>query len=199
MFVASYIEVAPRVIDQAAALLRREREAARDDTGLVQCEVLQRLDRPNQFVALSCWSTQQALEAHRQTRHVADLDQELAALLLAPCDSRLHRRLTTSETMPPSDRDITVVTHVDVTPQHKDAAVTALLELAAAGRTHGGNHGFEVWQQLDRPNHFSLVERWIDSETLEAHGMASATRACRQTLAPMLGALFDDRRYRALG
>jgi len=198
VFAATYIEVVPSVSDQAARLLRREQEASRNDEGVLRLEMLQRLDRPPQFLALSGWSSEQALETHRQTPRVVDLNQGLAPMLGAPYDSRQHQALAQTEESQSGAAAITVVTHVDVTPPKKDAAMAALEQLAAESATHQGNYRFFVWQQLDRPNHFTLVETWADRDALEAHGRAAATTAFRRTLAPMLGALYDDRRYRVL-
>jgi quinol monooxygenase YgiN len=198
VFVATYLEVIPPATDETASLLRREQEATRADEGLLWFEPLQRLDRPTQFLALSAWSHPPALWAHRSTPHVADLNQALAAFLAAPLDSRHHRGLASSEVRPPGASGLTVVTHVDLTPTHKDEAMVALQELAIRSRSHPGNRCFLVWQQLDRPNHFSLVETWTATDTQQAHSMADETQAFRRTIAPMLGALYDDRWYRPL-
>jgi quinol monooxygenase YgiN len=198
VFVATYLETISPTVAEAAALLRREREATSDDEGLHRFEVLQRMDRPSQFLVLSAWSTPEALEAHRSSQHVSDLTRALVGLLVAPPDSRLHRELATNETTATGATGTSVVTHVDVTPAHKDAAVEALQQLFEHSRSHEGNRRFHVWQQQDRPNHFTLVETWSGSDALEAHLMQTETRAFRRVVAPMLGALYDDRRYQTL-
>ena len=89
-------------------------------------------------------------------------------------------------------------THVDVIPQHKDAGVEALQELAAASRPQPGNVRFEVWQQANRGNHFAVVETWSTRRRFDAHLMAADTREFRSKLAVMTGALYDERLYRLL-
>ena len=90
------------------------------------------------------------------------------------------------------------MTHVDVIPQHKDAGVEALQELAAASRPQPGNVRFEVWQQTNRGNHFAVVETWSTRRRFDAHLMAADTREFRSKLAVMTGALYDERLYRLL-
>jgi hypothetical protein len=51
---------------------------------------------------------------------------------------------------------IVVVTHVDVPPPFKDTVVPMLQQLAEASRKDAGNQRFEVQQQANRPNHFTV-------------------------------------------
>ena len=91
-----------------------------------------------------------------------------------------------------------VVTHVDVIPPRKDDGLAALKQLADAGRSSAGNVRFEVVQQTNRPNHFTVVEIWKDARAVEAHAMADATRRFRDALGPMSGALYDERMFKAV-
>jgi quinol monooxygenase YgiN len=50
----------------------------------------------------------------------------------------------------------------------------------------------------NRLNHFTTVEVWKDKPALDAHGLAAGTREFRENVGKMLGALYDDRRYRTL-
>ena len=77
-----------------------------------------------------------------------------------------------------------------------DAA--ALESLARASRAGAGNLRFDVVQQASRPNHFTVIETWTDARSAEAHSMAAPTRAFRDALAPMTGALYDERFYLAV-
>jgi quinol monooxygenase YgiN len=90
------------------------------------------------------------------------------------------------------------VTHVDVIPPRKDDAVALLTQLAAASRTDTANVRFDVVQQTNRPNHFTVVEVWKDRGAFDAHGMAAPTRQFREQLGPMSGALYDERLYAVL-
>jgi quinol monooxygenase YgiN len=53
-----------------------------------------------------------------------------------------------------------------------------------------------VLQLPNRLNHFAVIETWRDRQTLEAHQAAAHTRDFRTKLAPMAGALYDERLYR---
>jgi quinol monooxygenase YgiN len=43
-----------------------------------------------------------------------------------------------------------------------------------------------------------MVEIWKDRAALDAHNAAAPTREFREKLGHMMGALYDDRRYRSL-
>jgi quinol monooxygenase YgiN len=71
-----------------------------------------------------------------------------------------------------------------------------LQTLAEAGRK--GAERFEVWQQGNRANHFTVNEIWNNEAALDDHVVAPATREFREKLGPKNGALYDDRRYKNL-
>ena len=97
-----------------------------------------------------------------------------------------------------NDGAVITVTHVDVVPPQKDMTSALLKQLAEYSRRDDGNLRFEVVQQVNRPNHFTVIEIWRDAKALEAHSMAAPTREFRDKLAPMTGALYDERMYRGL-
>jgi quinol monooxygenase YgiN len=92
-----------------------------------------------------------------------------------------------------------VVTHVDVFPPRKDDAVGLLKVLGDTARKEDGNLRYEVVQQTNRPNHFTVIEIWKDRKAFNAHLAGVLVRAFRDRLAPMSGSLYDERLYRALG
>jgi len=187
---ATYVEVAPPSTAQAAALLRQHRQAA----GALRTEVLQRVDRPNQFVVLAVWKDPKAFEG---SPAVTGLREVLRPLLVSPLDERLHQALAVGAPAA-APGAVYVVTHVDVVPPRKDDAVALLTRLAQSSRAEPGNLRFDVVQQSSRPNHFTVVEVWKDRPAFDAHGMAAATRQFRESLGPMSGALYDERLYSAL-
>jgi quinol monooxygenase YgiN len=197
-FTATYVEVVPPSTALAAALLRQYRDASRNQDGALRFEVMQREDRPNQFTVLAAWIDPGAFEAHSGTDHARRLSEGLATMLAAPNDTRRHRGLSVGLARVGGRASIAVVTHVDVVPAHKDNGAAALGQLAVESQKHTGNLRFEVWQQLDRPNHFTVVETWSSRRTFEAHIMAAETHAFRTKLAEMTGALYDERLYRPL-
>ncbi len=196
VYTATYVEVAPPSTAQAAALLRQYGEASRKEAGNVRAELLQRVDRPNQFVILTAWKDQQALDAHRAAGAIRDALDKLKPLVTSPNDERVHLGLSVAQAAAASGAGtVYVVTHVDVIPPRKDDGVAALTKLADASRRDAGNVRFDVVQQTNRPNHFTVVEAWSDRKAFDAHGMAAHTRQFREQLAPMSGALYDERLY----
>lgn len=198
-YTVTYVEVGPPTTAQGAALLRQYGKASRTDAGAVRVEILQRIDRPNQFTVLAAWTDQKAFEAHQAGPAAKEFHARLQPLLASPNDLRLHQGLTVgTATAPGSAGAVYVVTHVDVIPPRKDDAVAALKQLAEDSRKDPGHVRFDVVQQTNRPNHFTVVEVWADRKAFDAHGMASPARRFRDQLAPMSGSLYDERLYLAL-
>lgn len=197
-FTVTYVEVVPPSAAEGATLLTRYRDASARNADALRFEVMQRLDRPNQFAVLATWKSQNAYEAHVGTAHLTRLSQELAPLLAAPNDTRQHNGLAVGHVRAAGRASITAVTHVDVIPQHKDDGVVALQQLAEASRTHAGNLRFDAWQQTNRPNHFTVVETWSNRSGFDLHAMAAETRDFRTELAIITGALYDQRLYKTL-
>jgi quinol monooxygenase YgiN len=83
------------------------------------------------------------------------------------------------------------VTHVDYIPPKKDEGIAALEQMVEPSRRDAGNLRYDVLQQLNRPNHLTLVEAWKDQKALQAHEAAVHTVQFGKTITPMSGALFD--------
>jgi quinol monooxygenase YgiN len=199
LYTVTYVEVVPPSTAEGAALLRRHGAAVREDTGNLRVEVLQRLDRPNQFTVLATWKDRKAFEAHGVTADARELRDQLTPLLASPNDERLHHALSVGRApATAASGAVYAVTHVDVIPPRKDDATAALAELAEDSRRDAGHVRFDVVQQTGRPNHFTVVEVWRDRAAFDAHGMAAHTRRFRELLAPMSGSLYDERLYAVL-
>jgi quinol monooxygenase YgiN len=199
IYVVTYVEVMPTAIAEALTILRRYRDAVRREDGHRRGEVIQRVGQPHQFAILEAWRDLTAFAAHGQGTNSADMLAKVAALRNAPSDERVHTALSVGPVEPaPTAGAVHVVTHVDVIPPRKDDGMAALEQLADASRLAGGNLRFEVVQQTNRPNHFTVVEIWSSAKAREAHSMATATRQFRDSLAPITGALYDERIYAAV-
>ena len=57
---------------------------------------------------------------------------------------------------------------------------------------------FDVWQQTNRPNHFTVVETWLNRPAYDAHFAHQQTKDFRGKLVTMTGALYDERLYRTI-
>jgi len=194
-FTVTYVEVGPILAKIGAAALKTYKEASRKDEGNTSLEVLQRIDRPNQFVVLGAWADQKAFEAHANGANMKGLNEKLGTTIAAPSDTRTHNPLSVAAAKAGKD-PIYVVTHVDVIPPQKDNGVAALQQLATESRNHQGNLQFDVWQQTNRPNHFTVVEAWANRGAFDVHEMQKPTREFRNKLATMTGALYDERLYK---
>jgi len=195
LYTVTYVEVGPVLTKVGALALHTYREAARKDAASL--EVLQRLDRPNQFVILGAWADQKAFEAHMAGDATKKLNEKLATMLASPIDTRQHNGLSVAPAKAGKNA-IFAVTHVDVVPPEKDNAANALEQLADGSRRHAGNLQFDVWRQANRSNHFTVVESWANRGSFDVHGMQKETREFRMKLGPMSGALYDERLYKVL-
>ena len=198
VYVATYVEVVPTAINDGAALLKQYRDASRKDGGNLRMELVQEMGRPTRFAMLTIWADQKALDAHVKTAHAAQFRDKLRAIHAAPYDERLHSGLSVAARDTLRAGSIVVLTHVDVPPPFKDTTVPMLQQLSEASRKDAGNLRFEVQQQANRPNHFTVVETWADQKAYDQHVMAAHTRQFRDKLGPMSGALYDERLYRPL-
>jgi quinol monooxygenase YgiN len=194
----TYIEVTPPAEAQAAALLRQVAAASRKEGGNVRYDVLQSTDRASQFAILETWRDGKAFKAHAGGGAMKQFRAALDPLRISYYDERLDTAIDAAAPQPAGKEAIYVATHVDVTGQFKDDAIVMMKKLAADGRREAGCERFEIWQQNNRLNHFTVVEVWKDKSALEAHGRTAAAREFREQVGHMMGALYDDRRYRAL-
>jgi quinol monooxygenase YgiN len=161
-------------------------------------ELAQEAGRPTRFAVLGIWADQKAYEAHGKAAHTAQFRDKLRAVHAAPYDERVHSGMFVGARDALRAGSVVVVTHVDVPPPSKDTLVPLLQQLAEASRKEAANQRFEVQQQANRPNHFTVVELWADQKAYDSHVMAGHTRQFREKLGPMTGALYDERLFKAL-
>ena len=198
VYVATYFEFLPTAVGGGAALLKQYRDASRSDAGNQRMELVQEAGRPTRFALVSIWADQKAYDDHGRAAHTARLRDQLRAIHAAPYDERVHGGMAVGPRNELRAGTVVVLTHVDVPGTFKDATVPLLHQLAEASRKEAGNLRFEVQQQGNRPNHFTVVELWTDQKAYEAHVTAGHTRQFRDQLGPMTGALYDERLYQAL-
>src|SRR5256712_4894414 len=198
VYIATYVEVVPTALDEGGALLGHDRAASRKGAGNLRMELVQELGRPSRFALLAIWADQKAFEMHGKSASTAQFRDGLKAVQAAPYDERVHSGLAVGARDAVRRRSVVVLTHVDVPPPFKDTTVSLLQQLAEASRKEAGNQRFEVQQQGNRPNHFTVVELWVDKKAYDAHVVAGHTRQFRDKLGPMSGALYDERLYQPL-
>jgi quinol monooxygenase YgiN len=199
VYVVTYLEVGAPKTAEAALLLQRMAAASRRRAGNLRYDVLQEIGRPSRFAIVEGWRDKQAF-ATQQAEQARGPWAELQALLVSPPDSRPSTALSVAPAVAaPPPGALYVLTHVDVVPPAKDRAIGLLERLAEDSRKESGVLLFDVLQQDSRPNHLTLAEAWRLPEAFEAHRTAASTRAFRDALLPLQGALYDERVYRVLG
>jgi quinol monooxygenase YgiN len=196
VYLATYVDVMPNAVKSGAALLKQYRDAGRKEDGNLRFDVFQEIARPNRFAILETWRDKAALDAHAKTASTAQFHDKLIAVENAPYDERINNGLYVGQGGRVNASAIYVMTHVDVIPAGKDDCVAALKAMSVDTAKDPGNVVYQVLQQANRPNHFTVVEAWMDRKALDAHAMAAHTRAFRQKLSPVAGALYDERFYK---
>jgi quinol monooxygenase YgiN len=94
---------------------------------------------------------------------------------------------------PGAREKIFVVTHVDVLPAEAAAGTKLLKQYAEQSRKDKGAVRVEVYIQISRINHFSVVEVWENRQALDAHEAAPHTKKFREQIDPLLGSPYDER------
>jgi len=198
-YLATYVEVMPNAVVPGIALLKQYRDAIFKEDGNLRAEALAEIERPNRFVVVEAWRDKAALGAHGQSAATLKFRDKLKPIVDAPYDERINAALYVtqgkSESQPGA---IYVVTHVDVIPAGKDDCMAALKAMSVDTANDSGNISYEVLQQSNRGNHFTVIEAWTNRKALDAHAMAAHTRAFREKISPVAGALYDERIYKAL-
>lgn len=200
VYAVSYIDAAPAARAAVVKALQQLAAASRKDDGNQRLEILQRIAPPNQFVLVSIWKDKKSQEAHAAAAHTKDFREKMKPQLISLIDDRLHTgfEIASGAAGKVAPGAIFVVSHVDVPPPRKDECEAALKALAADSRKDAGVVRFEVFQQSNRPNHFTVVEVWKNQKAYDDHIVSAHNKKFRDTLTPMTGALYDERLYKAL-
>jgi quinol monooxygenase YgiN len=198
IYVVRYIEVAPGAESKTEGLLKQLAQASRKEAGNQRFEILQRVSPANQFATFEIWKDKDAQDAHVSGASAKSFADGVSASLLAPIDDRPCIAADGGPMMPAAGAARYVITHVDYAPPQREKGLGFLKTAAEAGRKEAGNLGWGALQQTARNNHFEVVELWKDEKANDAHEMAPATKEFRANVAPLLGAHYDRRWYKAL-
>jgi quinol monooxygenase YgiN len=191
-YAVAYVEAAVSSRAAAATSLKQYRDASRKADGCTGIDLFEQIGRPGHFAVIETWRDQKAFDARD-----AAIQQQLVATLkplrVSGYDQRPYKALAVGRTGTAGTGAITVVAHVDVTPN--PAVPPMLTRLAEASRQEAGNLRFDVVQHVVRANHFTVVETWRDQHALDAHVVAAHTRQYRDDLQPLTGSPLDERVY----
>jgi quinol monooxygenase YgiN len=97
-----------------------------------------------------------------------------------------------------SDKPYYIVTYVEVASSSAAKAAELIKAQRAAGAGQAGNLRFEALQRIGRPNHFVILEAWVDQDARNNHAKAAHTVAFRKSLQPLLYNPYDERPHAGL-
>ncbi len=199
VYLVTYVSVMPNEVASGATLLERYRDASRKEAGNQRLDVLRETTRPNRFAILEVWKDAAGFMAHDKAASTLHFRNELEKILIAPRDERVSSGIY-GRPVKGGDRPgtIYVLTHVDVFQQYEVDCLALLDTMSIDTSQDDGNIGYEVLPEADHPNHFTVIEEWTTRKSRDTHLMAAHTRAFRERLLPMEGALYDARLYNEL-
>src|SRR5215469_7033979 len=101
---------------------------------------------------------------------------------------------------PPANagKKLYVVTYIDVFPNFAADTAKQLELFAADSRKDPGSVRFEVMRDVERMNHFTIIEVWETRQAYDAHLVLAHTKSFREKIQPGLGSPFDERFYSIL-
>ena len=194
-YAVGYVEVMASARNTAVAAFKQYRDTSRKEDGYLHLEFFEQAGRPGHFVIVETWRDQTAVDAHAGA--VKQLREALQPIRVSDYDQRPYKTLTVGlPPPPPNSRAVSVVSHVDVTPDSRVAAM--LKKLAEDSRKDDGNVRFDVIQHTMRANHFTVIETWQNQKAFDAHVAAAHTKQYRDELAPMTGSPLDERVFTAI-
>jgi quinol monooxygenase YgiN len=199
VYIVTYFDVAPAAAQQSAAIVREFVEASRKEDGNAGFEAFEEIERPSRFAILETWRDKKAADAHNAGSAAATFRSKLQPLMIGGFGARPHGGLAVAapKGQIPANA-MFVLTHVDVFPVHKDAAIELVKAQADAARKDDGNLRYDVVQWDGHPNHFTLIEVWRDRKAFDAAVTMPHNKEFRDKLTPLEGALYDERLYQAV-
>ena len=168
VYIATYIDVQPSATTQGIALLKQYYEASRAEGGNMGIDLVQETGRPNRFVIIELWKDESSFQAHETASQTVQFRFRLQAIHNSPYDQRVHRGFAIASAPAAAGRDtVSVLTHVDVPPPRREEAEVLLKRLAEESRKEDGNVRYDVFQQTQRTNHFTVLATWKDRKTFD--------------------------------
>lgn len=200
VYSVGYLELLPGEQHSGEALIRRYVEASRKEEGALAIRTLRETDRSGKYLLIESWADAAALSAHASASHTVEFREQLKGLARIPYDQRSYHGFDI-DPMPAAagSRAVYVVTHVDVPGASREAAEGILQQLSEPVRSLPGHVQFDIYQQEDpRRNHFTTLAIWGRRGDFDAYARSAPARAFMDQIAPLLGALYDERVYELL-
>jgi quinol monooxygenase YgiN len=205
VYIVTYVDAALDAAPLVTAVFRTYRDASTKEPGNMGVQIYHDVGQENRFLITEAWRDQAAYDAHAKGPSVRQFQFNLKPVLYGPADTRVHRGFAAgappanAATGAPPDGAILVMSHLDVAPPLFASLQPAIPAYVNGSRRESGMIRFDVLQHVDpRQNHLTVLEMWRSNAAMEAHRAAAHTKAFREKLHPILGALYDERVYRAI-
>ena len=91
-----------------------------------------------------------------------------------------------------------VVSYIEVAPGQQRKALGILRNLRDASLKDAGSKSFALFQRVNAPFHFGVLEVWADNATREAHAAQPHVKLAREQLSAIETAPYDERPHRPL-
>jgi quinol monooxygenase YgiN len=196
-FMTRYLDSQPASLRPASVLLRHYVQAARSEPGNQSVAAYRELSRPGRFVVMEVWEDAAALANHEKSAATLSFRDGFKAIERSPADPRVtHGFVVDPMPAPAGSHAFVVVTHVDVPGPRREEAESIMREMIGPAQQTAGHVRYDVLQQNDpRMNHFTLFAIWKSRREFDSYGTTVHWRRYREQLAPLLGALYDERLY----
>ncbi len=133
-YAVSYVEVMSSSKAQAIAALKQYRDASRKADGNIRVELFEQAGRAGHFAIVETWRDQKALDAGGAAQK--QLLTALGPIRVSGYDQRPYKTLTVGSVPAPNSRAVSIVSHVDVSPDPRVAdMLKRLAEDSRKGRT----------------------------------------------------------------
>jgi quinol monooxygenase YgiN len=199
IYVVAYGDVVASAAPQAVAALRHYRNASRHESGALGIEVFSQRGRAGGFAIVEIWRDNAAFETHGKAAALEQLRRDMQPMQLAPLDVRVHTAYSLGSPLAMSPNTVTLLVHVDVIPPFLADYERIVKPYIDGSRGESGLLRVDVLQAFPpHTNHLTVIESWVDAAALETHQKAATAQTYREALAPMLGALYDERAYRKM-
>ena len=206
VLVVGFLQVSPIAIPDTIEAMKRYRTSSLQEAGAKAIRLFEELARPERLMVIETWSDQASYDAHVAGPACTQLRTILQRVEIGAADIRLHRVLVAN----PSGSDhavsqaktadpVFVMTHLDVPPPFFADLQGPLLSYVAAETKAPGLNSVQILQHVaPRQNHLTVLEAWESRAALDAQRSGSASIQFRNKIGPLLGALYDERLYRAV-
>ena len=200
VYVVTFIDVAPSAIPDTIAALKQYRDASRKEVANLGANLFQDTGQANHFMIQEVWKEQPDYDAHTKAASATQFFAHLKPVEFGPPDIRVHRGFSMGPKMAVgANAGVYVMIHLDVAPPFFAALQVPLKPFTEASRKEDGVLRFDLLQHVDpRQNHITVLEAWRDVAAFDAHQAAAATKTFREKLHPIIGALYDQRLYKAI-